>query len=198
VVAFVPDPWKKFQSKALEPDRYFSMSYATANAVMVEPVLLVNRKAIERGLAKPPLVRNPIALSVEDAVTPFAQLYASPPITLVKAPVPVEPAAAPVAVCREVQSEEVDVVPILQPVGNVAVAAVPIMNGWLTVVPRVVRLNCASPELEHKKKTKQAVVGNSAFRSVVSFIIFMRVLDPTGQGRVYGFSLGAVKVGFSR
>ena len=42
--------------------------------VTVTPVLLVIFSIIEFGEAKEPVVKNPTALSVEDAVTPLAKL----------------------------------------------------------------------------------------------------------------------------
>lgn len=84
-----------------------------------------------------------MARSVELAVTPLAQLTELPPDEPVTAPVLVEPYAAPVAVCSEAQSVEFDEVPILQPVGRVAVALVPMVKFWVTATSIVVTLNWA-------------------------------------------------------
>ena len=84
-------------------------------------MLLVNFNTIDLGEVKVPVFKNPRERSVAEAVTPFAQLIVPPDDEPVTAPVPVVPKANVVAVVPVDQS-----VPILNPVGSVAVALLPI------------------------------------------------------------------------
>jgi hypothetical protein len=76
---------------------------------------------IDFGEVKLPEFKNPNALSEEDAVTPFAQFTTPPLDPLVTTLVPVVPYAWLVTVVPVDQS-----VPILNPVGSVAVLLLPI------------------------------------------------------------------------
>lgn len=77
-----------------------------------------------RGLENEPVVRNPRLRSVDEAVTPFAQLMMPPPEVPVTAPVPLVPYATVVANVAVDQSGLVAAT--LNPDGKVAVALLPI------------------------------------------------------------------------
>jgi hypothetical protein len=99
---------------------------------------LVNFKTIDLGEVKVPVFKNPKDLSVAVAVTPLAQLMVPPLDDDVTAPVPVVPKAKVVAVVPVDQS-----VPILNPVGSVAVPLLPIESKfWGNAVPVLVILIC--------------------------------------------------------
>ena len=120
-----------------------------ASEVIVTPVLLVICTKSCRGLVKPLDESQPTALSVEVAVTPFAKLYEPPDELLVSTPVPVVPAACVVAVAADEYTVVAVPESVLQPVGNVAVAELPMPSKFsVKAVPIVVILDTAALALK--------------------------------------------------